>query len=124
MHLLGKAFQAFDNALKLILDNTRVVGDHPLIKPMAIATKLALCHAKAAVSTSKSSQADTAHVRHLAEVALRRATEIQDVLLVFSAEHMVAQTERVIQAAPPKLAEVGFRFFRNAGGTSVVVAWT
>ncbi len=134
--VLAKAFQGFDNALRLVLDNAAILGDHPLVKALAVATKLALCHAKAAAAAEAASPPSlrqqqqqqwqqqqqqqwqqqqlvpnapgsaTQQTRALAETALWRAAQLQDVLLGFSAEHIVAQTERIIAGAPPKLTGV------------------
>ena len=98
------------------MDNNKILGDHTLVKSLAVATKLALCHAKSAAHSSGYGSttrvdasifsAKTQKIRALAEIALWRAAELQDILLVFSAEHMVAQTERLVASAPPKLAGV------------------
>lgn len=119
VNVLSNAFRAMDNSLKLILDNIKILGDHTLIKPLATATKLALCHARMAVKkvrlgkSAKTKSKITAQQAHaLARIAQWRAVELQNILLVFSAEHMIAQTERVIASAPPKLA--GVTVLKNA----------
>ncbi len=53
VNIIGRAFQAFDNALQLIKDNARVVRDSALLRVLLATTKLALCHAKAAVRAGK-----------------------------------------------------------------------
>ena len=105
MHLLlnvvGKAFQAFDNALKIMLDNLQEIGDHQLIKILAIAAKLALCRCK-----SKTVKSSVTKMRQCAETALRRCVCVQDIVLVFVAQHMLKQAERTLANAPPRLKDV------------------
>lgn len=96
INIIGRAFQAFDNALKIILDNALSRQSNALLRILCVTTKLALCHAKDAARTGKlsgkgPSLEPTTHDRalQLGKVALNRSTELQDILLPFSAQHMV-----------------------------------